>query len=262
MVKKYYLLFFVFFVFSHLHAGDFSLGPRIFTEKGRMNVQEFFVYTKFDRASSALFSTDFGYGFTKNTGIQVNLPIMVAKAGPLKTKGFGDILVLGQWHFYKTKNNVALLLFGGKFPTSTTDKRISSRGRGAFAFISDVGFIHSSEHWYAQARTTFIFTDKHKNIKTGFEDRWSMGGGHRWNYKGGFSLFALLQFAGVHRTATKVDGIVVPNTSGHQIFILPEIFCKKGDITGGFGIGIPIMQNIGLRPKVKWILGALIDKKF
>ncbi len=258
---KYSNIFFLFLVPFSVHAGDFSIGPRIYTQKGRFNVQEFFVYSKYNRATNALFSTDFGYGFTENTGIQVNLPILITTLDGKKTKGFGDILALGQWHFYVQPNNVGILLFGGKLPTATTDKTIHFRGRGAFAFIADIGFIHLSDYWYAQARTSLGLTTKHKNIKTGVEGRWSLSGGHRWHKKD-FSFFMILTLAGFHRDSIKINDIVVPGTSGDQIFVLPEVFFQKADLSGGLGIGVPIMQNSDNQPRIKWLLGAILEKRF
>ena len=137
-IRRLFFLFF-FTATSWMFPRDFSIGPRIVTQKGKLTFQEFFLHTQLNRGRLSLLSTDFGYGTSKNTGLQLNIPVVLsAKVDDKKTAGLGNLLLIGQWHFYKRPMSLGIALFGIKFPTSTTSKEVIRRGKGAFGFIFDV----------------------------------------------------------------------------------------------------------------------------
>ena len=261
--QPFYILFFLFI--THLPAllsNDFSIGPRIVTRKNQWKFQEFFLHTHLDRGSANILSTDVGYGISENTGIQVNVPLVLhARLDDKKTAGLGNILMLGQWHFYKKKNNLGIALFGIKFPTSTTSKDIFRRGKGAFSFIFDAGWIYSSDVWYSAVRANILATYKHKGVSTGTEVAYAYTVGPKFNI-GKTTLFTLATLSGVHQERNKENGVAIPNTSGDSIFLGPQIAWTRNNFIMGVVAGFPVFQKIGERVRTTWFVAALIEIGF
>lgn len=256
------LLFILLISAPILLCNDFSIGPRIVTRKGQWKLQEFFLHTHLDRGSANILSIDAGYGTSTNSGIQVNIPLVLkARLDDKKTGGLGNILLLGQWHFYKSPANLGIALFGIKFPTSTTSKEIFRRGKGAFSFIFDAGWIYSSDVWYTQIRANVLATHKHKGISTGIDATYAFGLGPKFNI-GNSTLFTIASFSGFHQEPNKENGVTIPNTSGDSIFLGPQIALTTNNIIMGGAASFPVFQKIGNRARTTWFVAALIEISF
>jgi len=229
-------------LYSTIHSGDFSIGARMITEKNIWNQQQLLLHTQFNSGEETLLFNGIARGLTKNTGVQLTLPVILRnKRNSRSDSGLGNIILLGQWQFYKQPSNLGVVFAGVIAPTRTTKRRTSNPSNVA-SYLFDATTIHSSDCWYAQANGVFITTPKNKHFKPGNIFLYTLNAGPKINIRE-TSLFSLLALRGIHANDDKLHGKRV--ISGGDILLFgPQFGMKRKNITLGGAFGWPVMQRL------------------
>lgn len=260
---KFPILFVIFIsaVISTTYSGDFSIGPRIITQKKVWSEQELLLYIQHSRGDLTSLFLATAYGLTENTGFQITIPIIMHdKVDNRSRAGLGNLILQGQWQFYKQPSNMGVFNAGVRVPTRTIKKSTIDSGSVA-SYIFDVSGIHSSEDWYAQVRAIVLATPRNDKVKPGDTLFYVLSAGPKLNFKNS-SLFSTLALRGIHAADTKVSGSPI-STGGDVIFFGPQFGCKRKTLTFGGAFGWPIMQRVeSPLPRFDWFGAFLFQVDF
>jgi len=201
------------------------------------------------------------YGLTENTGIQITLPVILRdKLDDQSNTGLGNLLVFGQWHFYKQPSSLGIFTAGVRVPTRTV-KRNTIETSAVASYIFDSVGIHSSDNWYAQVRGVVLTTPENRNLKPGNLFFYTLAAGPKITIKK-TSLFSLLALRGVHANDSTLNKKKIP-TGGDILFFGPQFGLKRKAITLGGAFGWPIMQRIEMPlPRFEWFGAFLFQVDF
>lgn len=257
---RLYLLFFL-FVCGRNFCGDFSIGPRIITQKGVWSEQELLLYVDLHGNSLTTLFNGLAYGTTENTGFQITLPIILRdKFNGKSHSGLGSLLLFGQWQFYKQPSNMGIFTAGVRAPTRTI-KRSTTEISSAAGYIFDIAGIHSSQNWYAQTRTILLTTPQNHNLKPGNLFFHTLVAGPKIKIRK-TTLWSLLALRAIHAQDHKFNGIQIP-TGGTVLFLGPQFALQRKNITLGSAFGWPIMQRVDApNTKFEWFGAALFQIDF
>lgn len=221
------------------------------------------------------------YGLTEDLTLSARLPYIERKnireseeespgVGEAHThgdsSGFGDILLMANYRFFKTKNLDLSVLFGVKAPTGETREKDNdgvrfetefqpgtgswdyllgaavSQTNGLFAYHANILYnktTEGSQHTeigdalsYNAAVTYRLFSEdhsghSHQHIDTPNEIKWDVS----------------LEVNGETRRENRMSGELEENSGGTTVYLSPGVKVSAGNFSSFISFGVPVIEN-------------------
>lgn len=255
--------FFLFFLIAFIFRTDFllpqelsdaeiesqRLGARILTEKGLFTIENLIEYTKAKEDEEILWETELSYGLTESFGLILLVPFFIRnKIVPNHSSGLGDILLTGEWSFFRDHTHHGLLTTGLKFPTGSVHKTPIT-GTGTIDLFLEFSAIHSSEKWYASIDTENFIRIPRKDRKPGNSYDWEIIFGRLVKFND-HALYINMDLFILFNTKDTIGGTRDLDSGGTVIFLGPLISWEHKKVLCEFLFQWPIGQNLfGNQPK-------------
>jgi len=186
-------------------------------------------------------------------------------------EGFGDVTVLGQYHFFnaQTTGTEAAVLFGVKAPTGRTD-RITSEGDlfeaevqpGSGSWDGLMGLALSQRLGSLSFHASVLYTIAGTGTQaTNLGDRAVYGvaaayrligeaphthapGTPAHTHETSFALDGVLELNGEWQARQSVAHVRDDDSGGNVIYLSPSLRASYGSIGGFLSVGIPVAKNL------------------
>jgi len=233
---------------------QFSIGPRLFTRKDKLQLQELLFHTQLDRGSFTILNNAVAYGLTKTFGLELFIPwFFQNNVDGKKTSGLGDILVEAQWNFYPQLENVGIATLGIRFPTGSTRKE-PNLGFGTYGWIFELAGVHSSNNWYASTSFRVRINQRRKTTTPGTRFSYALTGGPKLHLKNGAKIHTICQLDGIYDAKIKKYEKTLFDSGRHVILLGPLISYQKENMIVEGSMQLPIAQKVrGEGAEIRWV---------
>jgi len=221
------------------------------------------------------------YGLTEDLTISARLPYIERKnireseeeeegVGEAHShgdsSGFGDILLMGNYRFFKTDQLDASILFGVKVPTGETHDKDDhgerfeaefQSGTGSWDYLLGAAISQSNGRVGYHANILYNKTtegSQHTEVGDALSYNVALtyrlashdhaGHGHHHTHKSNEIKWDIsLEANGETRRENKVSGHIEENSGGTTVYLSPGIKVSAGGFGGFISIGVPIIEN-------------------
>lgn len=222
-------------------------GPAVVAQKGLLQFEQISDLLKGNGITDFSWRLEISYGISEKLGFRAIIPsILKLKDEELNTKSFGDIFILFDWYFFRTKEVIASFISGLKLPTAS--KQITAIfSSQSLDLPLEFQMIYNVENWYAESDFFALIKLKaRKKIKFGDVYTFAYALGPKYNFLNPryFETFYLVgRMSGLHVRSRFVEGVPDDNSGGTLFLLGPDITLANNHLVLRGLFQLPILNR-------------------
>lgn len=197
-------------------------------------------------------------GLTDTLSVFILFPVpVINQEGHLRTSGFGDIIVQGEYAFYTKSDhhsaNQATAIASVYLPSGILEPEKSEfsqhapfTGFGSTAFFLGGTWSRITYDWYSFISGGSLITTKtrHNNNKAGNSVSYQAGIGKNLKYYDDKVLMGLIEFDGISSKKDRLMGHIDQDSGGTVMYLGPCLYLSTRNTIFQMGFQIPFYQKL------------------
>lgn len=184
-----------------------------------------------------------------------------------RSSGFEDFFIQGEYAaLYKEKEQSTsmITIIGSLYLPTGSTKKNPATGFGSPSFFIGATASYLSVEWYAVVAPCALFTTSNSGTKSGniFYYQGCLGR-NIFGDPDGWILTGMIELFGIYQTASKINGILDPNSGSNITYVGPTLWSSSRKFFGQVGILFPAAQNYrGNQNKNTFLLAVDLGWRF
>jgi hypothetical protein len=195
-------------------------------------------------------------GITNQLSVFILFPVpVINEEAQLRTTGFGDIIVQGEYAFYTKSDyhcvNQATAIATIYLPSGILEPVKSGfsqhapfTGFGSTAFFLGGTWSRTTTDWYSFISGGTLITTSHTNNKVGNSLSYQAGIGKNLGYRTDKVLTAMLEYTGISFKRDTLMGHIDRDSGGTVMYLGPSLYLATQNTIFQMGFQIPFYQKL------------------
>ncbi len=241
-------------------VGPFYSFGDLIVDKGQI---QFLLYVQDLRGKNSSyidFYPAFIYGASDNLALSLTVPVASYKEGNDASSGLEDLYCQVEYAFYtastKTHADQATVVAYASVPTGSVDKDPMT-GFGNPGYFLGMTLNRMTVNWFAFMNYGALFNPTWKSLQIGDQYYYQYGLSRVISTWKGWLFSWLLELDGTYTKQNRVNGVMDPDSGGHEVLLIPSLWISSEKIIIQFGAGYPVYQNFnGNQPTSRYLIAV------